>query len=739
MRFPYVIINFLLLAGIIWLVGRKTIVSMFRSRREEIEAGLDLAEQPFVPEELPSEEPGEEPLEEPKRSAAVDELWSAREERFRELDADYEQSVADQRREMLLQTRTAIIERVLQLTAEHMSSEEYREDLFARQADAVDRILRRIRLTNGDRSYMTRKGQLYVTLTSAIPLDEGLVEKVRQSASALVEAEGGRISFRTQEDRSLIGGCQLRIGDTIYDYSISNKLYRLGRALNERPLTETDARTMLSGMLEAVENMELDIDVFQVGRVITVSDGICWLDGLADIMYGELVEFVTGQRGMVMELQPDRVGCIIFGRYDHVESLSRVRRLNIMASVPVGEALLGRVVDALGEPIDGKGRVWASQRRPIEFQAPAIPDRLSVSVPLHTGIKAIDALVPIGRGQRELIIGDRQTGKTAIAIDAILNQRDTGVICIYVAIGQKQSAVAQIARQLEDSGAMEHTIIVSATASDSASLLYIAPFAGAAMSEYFMYKGRDVLIVYDDLSKHAVAYRELSLLLHRPAGREAYPGDIFYLHSRLLERAARLSPEAGGGSVTALPIIETQAGDISAYIPTNVISITDGQIFLETDLFNEGQRPAVNVGLSVSRVGGAAQTGLMKQASGSLRTNLAQYRELAVFSQFGSDLDEATKKVLAAGERMMAALRQDRYAPLSDWQQALLILSVSGGHADAVEPEDIGDYAAALFRHFAAREKELTRRLATGKKLSDDEKKELDAALAAFAEAYAHG
>jgi len=452
-------------------------------------------------------------------------------------------------------------------------------------------------------------------------------------------------------------------------------------------------------------------------------------------MYGERVEFVNGQRGMVMDIQPDRVGCIIFGRYEHVDSYSRVRRLNIMASVPVGKEMLGRVVDALGNPIDGKGRIWSSERRPIEYDAPAIPDRLSVSVPLHTGIKAIDALVPIGRGQRELIIGDRQTGKSALVIDTILSQKGQNVICIYVAIGQKRATVAEFAARLEQEGAMEYTTIVSATASDSASLQYIAPFAGAAMSEYFMYKGQDVLVIYDDLSKHAVAYRELSLLLHRPSGREAYPGDIFYLHSRLLERAARLSPEAGGGSVTALPIIETQAGDISAYIPTNVISITDGQIFLEADLFNEGQRPAVNVGLSVSRVGGAAQTKLMKQVASSLRTSLAQYRELATFTQFGADLDSATKKVLASGARMMAALRQDRFAPLADWQQALLIFAVSEGFADKIEPDDMESFAAGLYRWFPAERPELVELLSTGNKLDAKAQEQLRAALSVFAEA----
>jgi len=561
------------------------------------------------------------------------------------------------------------------------------------------------------------------------------VEKIRVRTTEMVLQAGGEISFWVRENPELISGFQLRVGDTVYDISVANHLSQMGRALKERPVTETDARSMFEDMLAAIAQMRPGIDVFQMGRVISTSDGICWLDGVADIMYGELVEFVDGQRGMVMDIQPDRVGCIIFGSYEHIDSYSRVRRLNIMASVPVGDAMLGRVVDALGSPIDGKGRIWAAETRPIEFGAPAIPDRLSVSVPLHTGIKAIDALVPIGRGQRELIIGDRQTGKTAIAVDAILSQKGKGVVCIYVAIGQKRTTVAEIAARLEQGGAMEYTTIVSATASDSASLQYIAPFAGAAMSEYFMYQGRDVLIVYDDLSKHAVAYRELSLLLHRPSGREAFPGDIFYLHSRLLERAARLSPEAGGGSVTALPIIETQAGDISAYIPTNVISITDGQIFLETDLFNEGQRPAVNVGLSVSRVGGAAQTGLMKQAAASLRTSLAQYRELAAFTQFGSDLDDTTKKVLAAGARMMAALKQDRYAPLEDWQQALIILAVSGGYADATEPEGIGAFSEKLLAWFPAREPALVSRLETGKKLEPEELSAVNAALSRFAEA----
>ena len=730
MRLIYVIINILILAAALYFLGRKAIVKIFRSRREGIEAALDEAEAPLELEPLPVPQEVNSPLD-----AELAEARGTGEEELRVLDEVYRKDAADQRREMLLETRTALIDRIMERTAAYMSTEEFLAGIRVRKPAAVERILQCVRLTPGDMGYIARKGELYVTLTSADALGEELVDEVRAHTTKMVEDAGGKISFWVRENPELIGGIQLRIGDTIYDYTISNELYRMGRALKERPVTETDGDSMIKGMLQAAEDMKLEIDVYQVGRVISTSDGICWLDGVADIMFGELVELADGQRGMVMDIQADRVGCIIFGRYDHVDSYSRVRRLNIMASVPVGEAMLGRVVDALGGPIDGKGRIWTEEQRPIEYGAPAIPDRLSVSVPLHTGIKAIDALVPIGRGQRELIIGDRQTGKTAIAIDAILNQKGKDVVCIYVAIGQKRSTVAEIAARLEQSGAMDYTTIVSATASDSASLQYIAPFAGAAMSEYFMYKGQDVLIVYDDLSKHAVAYRELSLLLHRPSGREAYPGDIFYLHSRLLERAARLSPEAGGGSVTALPVIETQAGDISAYIPTNVISITDGQIFLEADLFNEGQRPAVNVGLSVSRVGGSAQTGLMKQVASRLRTSLAQYRELATFTQFGSDLDDATKKVLASGARMMAALRQDRYAPLEDWKQALLLLAVSAGCADGIDPGEMESFTARLLAWFPASEPELSRRLATGKKLDDETTAQVNEALARFTEA----
>ena len=484
-----------------------------------------------------------------------------------------------------------------------------------------------------------------------------------------------------------------------------------------------------------IKHYENVIEQSEVGTVIMVGDGIARASGLEKCMAGELLQFDNGEYGMALNLEENSVAIVLLGSDEGIREGDTVRRTGRVVSVPVGEALIGRVVNALGQPIDGKGPVDAAETRPIERKAPGIIERKSVSVPLQTGIKAIDSMIPIGRGQRELIIGDRGTGKTTVAVDTILNQRDTGVLCVYVAIGQKESTVAGVVQKLRDRGAMAYTTVVCAHASETAPMLYIAPYAGAAIGEYFMYRGRDVLIVYDDLSKQAVAYREISLLLQRPPGREAYPGDVFYLHSRLLERAARLSEEAGGGSMTALPIIETQAGDISAYIPTNVISITDGQIFLETDLFNEGQRPAVNVGLSVSRVGGAAQTKLMKQVASSLRTGLAQYRELASFTQFGSDLDETTRKTLASGAKMMAALRQDRFSPLHDWQQALLIFAVSGGYADKVEEDDLNDFSSQLFSWFITKEPALTETLKTGRKLDDDTRAALHAALATFAEA----
>ena len=483
-----------------------------------------------------------------------------------------------------------------------------------------------------------------------------------------------------------------------------------------------------------IKNYENKVEASETGVVILVGDGIARATGLDKCMAGELVEFPIGSFGMAQNLEEDTVSIVILGTDSGIKEGDIVKRTGRVVSVPVGAGLIGRVVNALGEPIDGKGPIEAEGYRPIEMPAPGIIERKHVSRPLQTGIKAIDSMIPIGRGQRELIIGDRQTGKTTIATDTILNQKGKDVICIYVAIGQKRSTVAQVVENLAAGGAMDYTIVVSATASELAPMQYIAPYAGCTMGEHFMHHGKDVLIIYDDLSKHAVAYRELSLLLHRPSGREAYPGDIFYLHSRLLERSARLSDELGGGSITALPIIETLAGDISAYIPTNVISITDGQIFLEAELFHEGQRPAINVGLSVSRVGSAAQTKLMKQVSSHLRTKLAQYRELADFTQFGTDLDDTTKKTLDSGKRLMEALKQERYRPLEDWAQALLLFAVSEGYADEIAPEKLDEYEKALFPYFEKQQPQLIQQLKTGQKMDTDTVKALRQALSAFAE-----
>ena len=460
-----------------------------------------------------------------------------------------------------------------------------------------------------------------------------------------------------------------------------------------------NSEEIISILKTEIENYDMVSGEQEVGSVIWVGDGIATIYGIEHAMYGEIVIFENGIRGMVQDIRRDQIGCIILGKDTEIKEGTKVTRTKKKAGVPVGNAYLGRIVNALGAPIDGKGEIPADDYRAIEQEAPGIVDRQSVNQPLETGILAIDAMFPIGRGQRELIIGDRQTGKTSIAVDTILNQKGKDVICIYVAIGQKASTVAKLVNTLTKHDALDYTVVLSATASESASLQYIAPYAGTALAEYFMYQGKDVLIVYDDLSKHAVAYRALSLLLERSPGREAYPGDVFYLHSRLLERSSKLSDALGGGSITALPIIETQAGDVSAYIPTNVISITDGQIFLESDLFFSGMRPAVNVGLSVSRVGGAAQTKIMKKLSGGIRTALAQYRELAAFSQFASDLDDATRKQLDHGQKVTELLKQKQYAPMSVAQQSLVLFAAERGYLADVELSKIGSFEAALLAY----------------------------------------
>jgi F-type H+-transporting ATPase subunit alpha len=489
---------------------------------------------------------------------------------------------------------------------------------------------------------------------------------------------------------------------------------------------------------EQIKDYGKKVDVAETGTVLSQGDGVARIYGLSGAAAGELLEFPHGVRGLVLNLEEDNVGAAIMGHAEAIREGDPVKRTGLIAEVPVGEELLGRVVDGLGNPIDGRGPINAKQVRKIEIKAPGIVQRKSVHEPMQTGLTAIDALVPIGRGQRELILGDRQTGKTAVAIDAILNNKGQNLHCFYVAIGQKQSTVARVVDRLRQMGAMEYTTVIAANASDPAPLQYLAPYTGVTMAEYFRDSGRHALIVYDDLSKHAVAYRQLSLLLRRPPGREAYPGDVFYLHSRLLERAAKLSDKEGGGSLTALPIIETQAGDVSAYIPTNVISITDGQIFLETDLFYQGVRPAINVGISVSRVGGSAQIKAMKQVAGSLKLELAQYRELAAFAQFGSDLDKATQETLARGARLVQVLKQAQYQPLSVDRQVMRIYAATMKGPDgqnwirSVPVDDVQRYMKELVEFLDARHPEIGRKIVEKKQLDDDIRKALDAALAEF-------
>ena len=480
---------------------------------------------------------------------------------------------------------------------------------------------------------------------------------------------------------------------------------------------------------EQIEEYRPGLEISEVGSVISVGDGIARVYGLEKAMAGELLDFPHGVTGLTLNLEESQVGAVLLGEYTAIREGDQVKRTGRIMEVPVGEQLTGRVVNALAEPIDGKGALTAQTSNPIERLAPGVVDRQPVKEPLQTGLKPIDAMIPIGRGQRELIIGDRQTGKTAVAIDTIINQKGLDVICIYVAIGQKRSTVAQVVKTLDEAGAMDYTIVVSASASDPAPMQFLAPYAGCAIGEYFRDRGQHVLCIYDDLSKHAAAYREISLLLRRPPGREAFPGDVFYLHSRLLERAAKLSDDNGGGSLTALPVIETQAGDVSAYIPTNVISITDGQIYLEADLFHSGIRPAVNVGLSVSRVGGSAQIKAMRQVAGSLRLDLAQYRELAAFAQFGSDLDKATQAQLSRGQRLTEILKQDQYVPLPVAKQVAIIYAGTNGFLDDMEVPELGAFEQALFRFLDTSRPELLSRLTERKILDDELKADLEKAL----------
>lgn len=518
------------------------------------------------------------------------------------------------------------------------------------------------------------------------------------------------------------GGFKLEVGSEVFDWSIDGRFSQFKDALSKLKNKKTDIIPLIR---ETVNNWTPVAIAEEVGEVITVGDGIATVSGLKNATYGEILLFTSGVRGMVQDLREDEIGCVLFGGDEEIFEGSTVKRTGKTAGIPVGEEYIGRVCNALGLPIDGQGEIHAEEYRPIENPAPGIIDRQPVCEPMETGILAIDSMFPIGRGQRELIIGDRQTGKTAIALDTILNQKGKDVICIYVAIGQKASSVAQLVQNLKERGAMDYTVVVNASASDSAPLQYIAPYSGCALGEYFMDKGKDVLIVYDDLSKHAIAYRSLSLLLERAPGREAYPGDVFYLHSRLLERSAHLSEERGGGSMTALPIVETQSGDVSAYIPTNIISITDGQIFLESDLFFAGQRPAVNVGLSVSRVGGDAQTKAMKKAASTIRLDLAQYREMEVFTQFASDLDDATKAQLTYGQGLMQVLKQGQYKPYKHHEQVIILVIVLNHLLQNVQLNKINSTVEELLNHFAEKYSDIAEEINASGVLDDKTKNEI--------------
>ena len=733
----YGLLNFAILAGGLYFAGRKSAAKMYKDYRDKVSGDLERAKEAAANAEKLQD--NLEALDAAGRSdcdriiadakqqaqelssAAKSENERQRQSAQADSASSYEQMCFDMQKRFNAEAAQELTDAAADIL--RGSSAESRKALIAR---FIEELPAKLEIQPSDRVKIASGEKLSVTISGGEELSAADAEEIGK----VIEDKYGHdaVDIRVERNDAVIGGVCVSVGDSQYNATLQHQLNRVKKIVAETD----DAGDVMEVFKETLANAPTDIDSYQTGRVISLSDGICRVSGLSDVMSGELLEFRGDLRGMVMDLECDNVGVVLLGNYDNVQEGDEVRRTGRIIEVPVGEAMLGRVVDALGRPVDGKGRINTDEVRPIETKAPGVIDRKGVSVPMQTGIKAIDALIPIGRGQRELIIGDRQTGKTSIALDTIINQKGKDMICIYVAIGQKESTVASFVEKLREHGAMDYTIVVSATASEPAPMLYIAPYSGAAMGEYFMYKGKDALIIYDDLSKQAVAYRELSLLLHRPPGREAYPGDVFYLHSRLLERAARLSDELGGGSLTALPIIETQAGDISAYIPTNVISITDGQIFLETDLFNSGVRPAVNVGLSVSRVGGSAQLGAMKQVAGRLRMDLAQYRELAAFSQFGSDLDKATRDTLHRGDRMTELLKQPCYSPMEASDQVISIFAASEGYADDVEVKDIAAFEKALIPYVNKHYPELRGEILSGKKLSKESLEKLRAVIEDF-------
>ena len=752
----FAIANFLILFGALFFITRKRISRMFRERKEKIAGELDKAKkaeenaaalenQVNRDNELARQQE-KQLLEDTQRQVEKNRVCAA--DNSQKAANVLRQSAVERERQLRAIMHEEVSAQIVRQVAEETGKTLRKDEYAARRTALADAFIEKtgkmVTARPSDILTLADGKKLTVTVTGAEPLTEAQTEKLRRTLTDVFAAAcraagedvpcGESIDLYSETDESVIAGMRLRVGDTVYDGSAARCLERLVHRAEQSG--DESGRSVLDGVRGLLSSAGGAVDIYQVGQVISVSDGICRVSGLADVMAGEMLEFKGNLRGMVMDLDKNNVGVVLLGDFSTIQEGDTVRRTGHIIEVPVGEAMCGRVVDALGRPLDGKGPIQNDGFRAVESPAPSVLHRQGVTVPLQTGIKAIDALVPFGRGQRELIIGDRQTGKTAIALDTIVNQKGKDVHCIYVAIGQKESTVANVVRKLTELGAMDYTTVVCVSASEPAPMLYIAPYAGAAIGEYFMYKGKDVLIVYDDLSKQAAAYREISLLLQRPPGREAYPGDVFYLHSRLLERAARLDEASGGGSMTALPIIETQAGDISAYIPTNVISITDGQIFLETGLFHSGTRPAINVGLSVSRVGGAAQVPAMKQVAGRLRTDLAQYRELASFAQFGSELDAATQSTLCRGQHMTELLKQDQFAAREVEDQVIAIFAANEGYADDVDLADMPRFEREAVEQVKQAMPELVDVICEGKKIPADMLDKLRETLKSFKESF---
>ncbi len=738
----YGLINFAILALGLYLIGKKLVIKAYKGHRQSIADALAASEKAKTEAgEIMAYLDRAHEDEQQKTEAIVREASDKARENSHGAAAERQKAlslVEEETRRALCLKREEIYKRLNSRMSKTVAEEAAAEIASAEKAVereefaqiAFRKISTYLRPTVDDERLLRAGEKVKTRLISAEPLKEDFMAALR----ALVERDfpgcGSELEFAV--DESLIAGLCLEVGDSIYEASARQVLKEF--ALETEICCEPGE---FAGLLdERVDGVRVITQRHQTGRVMSLFDGICRVSGLSNVMAGEMLSFGDELRGLVMDLEHDNVGVVLLGNYDNVQEGDPVQRTGKVLQVPVGSALLGRVVDALGRPVDGLGGIVAEGYRAVEGPAPGVVDRAPVNTPMQTGIMAIDALVPIGRGQRELIIGDRQTGKTAIAVDTIINQKGKNLICIYVAIGQKESTVAAVVDRLRKHGAMDYTVVLCANAFEPAPMLYIAPYSGVAMAEHFMYQGKDVLIVYDDLSKQAVAYREISLLLHRPPGREAYPGDVFYLHSRLLERAAKLSPERGGGSITALPIIETQAGDISAYIPTNVISITDGQIFLESDLFHSGIRPAVNVGLSVSRVGGSAQIAAMKQVAGRLRMDLAQYRELQAFSQLGSDLDKATRASLHRGDRMTELLKQPQYQPMEAADQVVAIFAANEGCMDGIELNRVAEFKAGIAAFVASTEPAAYECIRSGKKLDESMLSALRAAVKSYEEQF---